>query len=131
MQSRLAASQYLTPHFTRAEMSCRHCGRGYHWPQFMDALEAMRLDVGRPMQVLSGHRCALHNARVGGAPRSEHLKLAADIALRGHNPAALAAAAKRAGFTGFGYYSTFLHIDMGGPRSWHGTQRAKQLWQTF
>lgn len=97
----------------------------------MDALEAMRLDVARPVRVLSGHRCALHNARVGGAPRSEHLKLAADISLRGHDPSALRDAAKQAGFTGFGYYSTFLHIDMGRPRVWHGSQRAKDLWQTF
>jgi len=110
-------------------MACRHCGEGYHWPEFMAALEAVRISAGRPMRILSAHRCALHNARIGGAPLSQHLKLAADIDLRGHNRRALAGAAQRAGFTGFGYYQTFLHIDMGRPRRWHGSERAKQLWQ--
>ena len=97
----------------------------------MDALEVMRVTVGRPVNILSGHRCALHNARIGGAPLSQHLKLAADIDLRGHDRRALVAAARAAGFTGFGYYQTFLHIDMGRRRSWHGSERAKQLWQAY
>lgn len=90
----------------------------------------MRDDMGRPFQILSAHRCALHNASVGGAPLSQHLTLAVDIALSGHNPQKLRAAAIRAGFSGFGYYRTFLHLDLGRPRHWLGGHSSvRTLWQ--
>lgn len=82
-----------------------------------------------PLHILSGHRCALHNARVGGAPLSQHLKLAVDINLCGLNLIELRGAAERNGFTGFGFYTTFLHIDLGRPRHWVGSEKARQLWQ--
>ena len=97
----------------------------------MDQLQLARNAVGRSFHILSAHRCALHNARIGGAPFSEHLRLAADISLYGHDNRALKRACERAGFTGFGYYQTFLHIDLGRPRFWYGGQKAKILWQTL
>ena len=115
--------------FSPAEMACRHCGEGYHWPAFMDALQAARDRVGRPFRVLSAHRCSLHNARVGGAPRSQHLRLAVDIGLRGHDRHALHRALRDAGFTGFGFYTTFIHADMGPARHWFGNSKARSLWQ--
>ena len=117
------------PDFLLAEMGCRHCGETYHWPAFMDALQAARDRVGRPFRVLSAHRCALHNARVGGAPRSQHLRLAVDIGLRGHDRRALHRALREAGFTGFGFYTTFIHADMGPERSWYGSTKARRQWQ--
>jgi len=114
--------------FSRLEMSCRHCGQGYHWPDFMARLQTARDSVRRPFHILSAHRCALHNARVGGAPLSQHLRLAADISLRGHNRFDLRAACQQAGFTGFGYYTTFLHVDLGRSRHWYGNQNARKLW---
>jgi len=119
------------PDFTRAELSCRHCGEYFNWPDFMDRLQAARNETGRPFHILSAHRCSLHNARIGGAPLSQHLRLAADISLRGHDKRALLTACRRAGFYGFGFYSTFLHIDLGRPRHWFGGQKAKDLWQTY
>jgi len=95
----------------------------------MDALQAARDRVGRPFHILSAHRCTLHNARVGGAPHSQHLRLAVDIALRGHDPTALHAALKHTGFTGFGFYTTFIHADMGPTRQWFGSQKARTQWQ--
>jgi len=92
-------------------------------------LQAARDQIGRPFHILSAHRCSLHNARVGGAPRSEHLKLAVDIALGGHDRAQLLAALRGAGFTGFGFYTTFIHADMGRSRRWFGTHTARTLWQ--
>lgn len=115
--------------FTPEEMACRHCGERYRWPDFMDALQAARTRVNRPFRILSGHRCSLHNARVGGAPKSQHLRLAVDIALRGHDPTELYAALQDAGFTGFGFYTTFIHADMGPQRHWYGSQKARQTWQ--
>ncbi|MEP1231411.1 MAG: D-Ala-D-Ala carboxypeptidase family metallohydrolase [Litorimonas sp.] len=121
---------WMWPNFTPMEMACRHCGQIYHWPEFMDRLQQVREDVGRSIHILSAHRCALHNARIGGAPLSQHLRLAADISLHGHKRQTLMTACKTAGFTGFGYYQTFLHIDLGRARHWYGGQKAKSLWQT-
>jgi uncharacterized protein YcbK (DUF882 family) len=112
-------------------MSCRHCGEHYYWPEFMQKLQAARTLVDRPFHILSAHRCSLHNARIGGAPLSEHLRLAADISLQGHDKQALLGATRRAGFKGFGFYNTFLHIDLGRPRHWFGGQKAKDLWQIY
>lgn len=119
------------PNFTRAELSCRHCGEHYHAPHFFDALQNLRHDLGRPLHILSAHRCALHNAAVGGAPLSQHLRMAVDISLNGHKRRDIVLAARAAGFRGFGYYFTFLHLDMGRQRHWYGSRKAKGLWQTF
>ena len=117
------------PNFSPSELACRHCGEQYHWSRFMDGLQAARNLAGRPFKILSGHRCSLHNARIGGAPLSQHLRLAADISLQGHERGALYWACQQAGFTGFGFYTTFLHIDLGRPRRWYGSGKAKDLWQ--
>ena len=119
------------PDFSPEELACRHCGETYHWPDFLDRLQKVRDHVARPIIVLSGHRCSLHNARVGGAPLSQHLKLAVDIRLSGHNRGALLQASRRTGFTGFGFYQSFLHIDLGRPRHWYGSNIARQSWQTY
>lgn len=120
---------WIWPDFDPSEFACRHCGENYIWPEFLDKLQHARSEVGRPFVVLSGHRCALHNARVGGAPLSQHLKLAVDISVKGHNRTQLLGACREAGFTGFGFYHTFLHIDLGRPREWWSGEKAKQLWQ--
>lgn len=117
------------PNFSYEELACRHCQEMYFWPEFLDRLQDARYVSGQSFHILSGHRCSLHNARVGGAPLSQHLKLAADISLIGHDRAALFHACKDAGFHGFGFYQTFLHIDLGRPRHWYGGQKAKDLWQ--
>ena len=119
------------PNFSADEFACHHCGETYDWPDFMDRLQQARKQVGRPFHILSGHRCGLHNARVGGAPLSQHLRLAADISTRWHHRAALLSACRKAGFTGFGFYQTFLHIDLGRPRHWFCGQKAKDLWQIY
>ena len=114
--------------FSPAELACRHCGKHYYWPEYMDALQTLRERAGRPIRLLSGHRCALHNASVGGAPLSQHLRLATDLDLREHDRKQLAIMARECGFTGLGYYQNFLHIDMGGKRHWFGSERAKEKW---
>ena len=119
------------PNFSPHEMGCRHCGETFYWPVFMDRLQAARRQSGRPFHILSAHRCSLHNANVGGAPFSQHLRLAVDISLYGHNHRNLYLACKLAGFMGFGFYQTFLHIDLGRARHWYSGQKAKALWQIY
>ena len=115
--------------FAPEEMACHHCGEGYWWPEFIDRLQAARDRVGRPFAIHSAHRCSLHNARVGGAPLSQHLRLAVDIGLAGHDRHALHAALADAGFRGFGFYSTFIHADLGRVRHWFGSSQARDAWQ--
>ena len=95
----------------------------------MDCLQTARDKVARPFRILSGHRCSLHNARVGGAPLSQHLTLAVDISLTGHDRAELYQALLSSGFRGFGFYNTFIHADLGPQRRWFGSWKAKDLWQ--
>ncbi|NBC21332.1 MAG: hypothetical protein GVY06_09885 [Alphaproteobacteria bacterium] len=105
------------PHFAATELACncagRYCtGRYWHDPAFLDALEDLRARAGhRPLIISSGHRCAQWNAAVGGAPRSLHKTIAADILLSGHDRERLEAAARAAGFTGIGLAARFIHLD--------------------
>jgi hypothetical protein len=58
---------------------------------------------------------------VGGAKRSKHMEgTAFDIAMSNHDPKAFEAAAREAGFLGFGFYprSGFMHVDLGPKREW-------------
>jgi uncharacterized protein YcbK (DUF882 family) len=68
------------PHFSEAELACHHCGVNECTQSLVDALEAFRAIVGKPVIVSSAYRCPQHNAEAGGAGRSEHVEgLAADI----------------------------------------------------
>lgn len=103
------------PHFSARELSCKCAGRYcdgsyFHQPDFLDALERLRAAEGA-LHINSGHRCDLHNAASGGAPLSQHKRIAADISLNGHDPVSLARSAAGVGFTGLGFGRTFLHVD--------------------
>lgn len=122
------------PNFCVSELACRCGGRfcgGEYWhaSRFLDRLQALRDRVGRPLHVTSGHRCSLWNARVGGAPYSQHKQIAVDLTLAGHDRAALYRHARACGFTGFGLARTFIHLDCRAvPAVWFYTG-SKHLWQ--
>lgn len=119
------------PNFSAAELACRcGCGEYYHSPADLDSLQGVRTGLGVSVNLSSAHRCDLHNARVGGAPFSEHkMKIAFDIKLQGHDPETLLRACIRNGFDSFGYYGMFLHTDRRPGRRWFGRgQRGKRLW---
>jgi hypothetical protein len=64
---------------------------------------------------------------------SQHKKIATDISLRGHkDPKKLLSAAVEAGFRGFGFYNTFLHLDMGRGkryiRVWPSKEKRNPQW---
>lgn len=79
-------------------------------PLLIRRLELLRAALGRPIPIVSGYRCPVHNARVGGAKDSQHVyAAAADI------PAQLCTldAARRVGFTGVGTHGPWaVHVDV-------------------
>jgi uncharacterized protein YcbK (DUF882 family) len=66
---------------------------------------------------------------VGGGVRSRHkVGDAFDISLRTvKDKTRLISSARRAGFTGLGYYQTFLHVDTGRARWWFG-KGGQKIW---
>ena len=120
------------PNFSARELACPCCGEISVVPQALDAIEALRIAMAAPLVVDSGHRCALHNARVGGAPLSRHKTLAFDVRLRGHDPMRLREAARASGFSGFGYGNTFLHLDVRArPAHWFYGKRSIAKWTSL
>lgn len=82
-------------------------------------LDDLRGAIGKPIIVSSAYRDPIHNAKVGGAPMSMHkFGRAFDIKLHNHDRAFLARKAEDVGFTGFGFYNSFLHVDTGRKRWW-------------
>ena len=58
-----------------------------------------------------------------------HKTLAIDVSLHGHMLQSLVSKARAAGFTGFGYAYTFLHLDMGRPRQWYYGAASRERWK--
>lgn len=107
--------------FSPQEMASRREGELMITEAAMDKLQALRELLGKPMIVNSAYRSAAHNAAVGGAKDSYHMKAEAfDVRMDNQNPQEFEAAARKVGFTGFGYYvkNGFMHIDIGPSRTW-------------
>ncbi len=104
-----------------AEIACRGTGKLLVHEAALDRLQALRNRLCKPLIVRSAYRSPEHNRAVGGATRSKHMEgTGFDIAMSNHDPAAFEAAAREAGFLGFGFYprSDFMHIDLGPKREW-------------
>ena len=109
------------PNFSPAEIACRGTGKLLVHEEALHNLQALRDRLGKPLILRSAYRSPEHNRAVGGARRSKHMEgTAFDIAMSNHDPAAFEAAAREAGFLGFGFYprSNFMHIDLGPKREW-------------
>jgi uncharacterized protein YcbK (DUF882 family) len=107
----------LSRNFSRREFYCPDCGQCVGpSAALVDVLQFARTDKGKPLKIISGYRCRVFNAKVGGYERSEHLTgNAADV------PAGYATVDewKSYGAGGIGWRSTGVtHIDM--TPGWHG-----------
>ncbi|MEG3619591.1 D-Ala-D-Ala carboxypeptidase family metallohydrolase [Magnetovibrio sp. PR-2] len=79
-----------------------------------EKLQLLRDRIGKPLRINSSYRCAVHNKNVGGVDGSKHLEgIAFDISLRtgDFTLEEIRELAFREGWTGFGYYDTFIHLD--------------------
>lgn len=77
-------------------------------------LERLRVKLGRPVVITSGHRCAKHNAKEGGAQNSQHIYgKAVDIycpsSTERHE---VLTAALSLGFSGVGIKKEIIHLDI-------------------
>lgn len=118
----------MIKNFSYSELACPCCGE-LPLDTYNDTLvlQKARDIMGCPLHLNSAHRCWLKNVLVGGAPLSMHKHIAFDISLAKLDRHKLVKACIEAGFTGFGYYRTFLHVDCGRPRYWYG-KNARSLW---
>jgi uncharacterized protein YcbK (DUF882 family) len=116
---------YLSENFKESEFACKGKGtlpaQGID-PKLLALLEDIRTHFGAPIKINSGYRSPEHNAKVGGAKGSYHVKgMAADIVVRGV-PAKVVynyLAGMHTG--GVGKYSRFTHVDVrDGKARWEG-----------
>lgn len=120
--------------FSVPELACRCGGRFcdyayWHDPDFLDHLQNLRDQIGKPLIINSAHRCPQWNALIGGAPHSRHKWLAVDIALAGHDRGELFHCCRALGFTGLGLAQTFMHLDRRRqPATWF-YPGSEKLWQ--
>lgn len=119
--------------FTPKELACNKTGEFYMDRAPIGALQVARKRLDKPIYLNSAHRSWLHNIAVGGAPKSQHLKIAFDISLKNFvgMERFLYEILKLVGFTGFGFYNTFIHVDMGRGRMWFGSDSAYAKWSVL
>ncbi len=114
----------LSPHFTSTEFACSHCGVFQIDMRLVNALEELRVKIGKPIAINSAFRCAEHNKAVGGAQSSEHTKgLAADLAIPKNVTISMFYAAIdsieafKTGGVGIYPQKKFIHVDVRGKRA--------------
>ena len=107
------------PNFSEREFDCSHTGRNEMKPEFMDNIQAMRTELGRPMIVNSGYRSPHHpiEAAKEDGPGPHSTGLAADFKVgAGWDVYEFVELAFKHGFTGIGVSQRegkprFVHLD--------------------
>lgn len=106
----------------------------HHIRRCVGLADRLREVYGKPLRVVSGYRPEAYNRIVGGSPRSQHMEFRAldlapvepdDLPYVAALAEAMLDAADLAGWrTGFGIYSSFVHLDVGAEtgvkRRWDG-----------
>jgi len=107
----------VTKNFNYSDFICPCCDTLKLVPAFYNhvtLLEILWNRVGFPFVVISGYRCKLRNADVGGAPRSWHLLFATDVrpADKDYSKIDILWEAAEGLFTGIGIYEEHIHVDL-------------------
>jgi zinc D-Ala-D-Ala carboxypeptidase len=108
-----------TSSFAWQEIACKcGCNAAYVQQDALNKLQSLRDLLGKPIILNSACRCPIHNARVGGAPQSQHRatennpSTAFDISVHDQDKDAIIYSAKAVGFKGLGInYNSFVHVD--------------------
>lgn len=118
--TKVDVTKWRWKNFSPKEIACKGDGMILIDEHAMDCLQRFRDLVGGPVVLNSAYRSETYNKKVGGAPKSQHLLgRAFDVQItdRLHRDE-IHKLAKSAGFSGFGDYNTFVHIDIGPARYW-------------
>lgn len=122
------SERYPNFHPSEKNLHCPCCGEFCFDTESFDAVQYVRTYIGKPAFINSCHRCLLHNARVGGAPLSRHKLVAFDISIIKQDKKRVLEGCIKAGFNSFGFYGTFLHVDIRKfPARWV-TKEGRKTW---
>lgn len=116
----------MTPNFKLDEFQCK-CGCEMTPEVTLNIfklalqLQVLRDEINAPITINSAYRCASHNKKIGGVPKSQHvLGKAADIKVKGVSPKKIAEKINKligSGYIlqgGIGIYPSFTHYDIRG-----------------
>lgn len=111
---------YFKPEEFNCKCSYPDCDAAPLDLKFLAMADTLRGRWGKPLIINSGRRCKRHNAEVGGAPNSEHMKgIAGDFKTANRAESEeLAKLADELGFGGVGIYNSWVHCDTGPRRRW-------------
>lgn len=116
------AKEWRWKNFSPQEIACKGTGAVIINETALDMLQNARELFNKPFVINSAYRSITHNASIGGSINSRHKNGSAfDISIVGltsEEVVKLYTALKEAGFTGFGFYNSFIHVDTGRARSW-------------
>jgi len=109
-------STYVSKNFQVREFACNDGSDAILIADaLIETLQKIRDHFGKPVVINSAYRTEEYNKKVGGAPKSQHVKgTAADIVVAGVDPIAVAQYAEflLSGSGGIGVYPTFTHVDV-------------------
>jgi len=107
------------PNFGPHEFVCKETGEHGMTPEFMERLQALRSDWGRPMRITSGYRSPRHSIEARKISPGTHTDgIACDVAIgAGEEAYDFIALAIAHGFTGIGVSQKngsprFIHLDI-------------------
>ena len=71
--------------FSESELACSCCGKNEMTQETVDALQALRESIGKPLRLSSAYRCPKHNSKVSSTGKSgpHTTGMAIDIACSG------------------------------------------------
>ena len=117
----------LSANFTVKEFACKDGSDAVLTaPRLVMVLQSIRSYFAAPVVIHSAYRTPQYNTKVGGVAHSQHCYgTAADITVKGHTPAAVAAYARTLmpDWGGVGIYTKegFTHIDVREAKAdWNG-----------
>lgn len=106
------------PNFSASEFACKHTGQNDMTHEFMEVLQRVRADFGRPMKITSGYRHWTHpvEARKGHTTGEHTRGTCCDVACTdGRERFDLVTLALKHGITRIGIAKNFVHLGIGGP----------------
>ena len=106
----------LSKNFTRSEFKCNcgNCENDTVDAELLEALQALRDFIGKPIVITSGNRCLTYNRSIGSADTSQHVKgRAVDIQVNGVSPSVIQGylLSTYPDKFGIGCYPAFTHLD--------------------